>query len=63
MLCSPLWLEKDESYITGIKEISILNKFKKQGYVLEEPLSVCKELGEATGNSGKFILMGKTRMF
>ncbi|MGO3917601.1 MAG: hypothetical protein ACTJH9_15710, partial [Pseudoalteromonas sp.] len=62
-VCMPLWLNKEASYLEGIKEVSILNKFKRQGYVLEEPLSTCKAIGEATGNTGKIILLGHTRMF
>ncbi len=61
-VCTPLWLNKDASYLEGVKEVVITNKFKKQGYVLEDPLSTCKAIGEATGNTGKIILLGHTRM-
>lgn len=60
-ICTPLWLGK-KGYFQSISEIFVLNKFTKQGYVFEHPEETCLQMGNATTQNAKIILMGNTRM-
>lgn len=61
-ICPDVW-SNSASYLKTIKEVHILNKHKAAGYVFENPESVCNELGKATSDKAKIILMSNTHMF
>ena len=61
-VCPSVWGAPD-SYLKSVKEISILNKNKHSGFVLENPKSTCNEMGKATGDKANITLNANTHMF
>lgn len=61
-LCAPLWIDGNH-YLSPLSEVSILNKFKRQGYVLERPNKTCSEVGNSQGKQSSILLMGNTHLY
>lgn len=62
-ICAPLWSGSQKSgYLSGVKEVQVLNKHSFAGFVFENPGSSCKEVGEAKGDSGKIAIASHTHI-
>ncbi len=62
--CMDIWTKDvPMKYLKTVKELHILNKHKAQGYVLENPLDTCQEMGKATPEKAKGIMLSHTRLF
>ena len=61
-ICMPQWLGK-KGYLNNIKEIAVLNRFSKQGYVFENAKSACTQIGKAKGKTAGILLMGNTHWY
>lgn len=62
-ICMPSWLGKGEEYLRELNSISVVNMYKKQGYILLAPQSACKAIGEASSKNAKVLVMGNSRTF
>ncbi|MCR9694899.1 MULTISPECIES: hypothetical protein [Vibrio harveyi group] len=62
-ICMPSWLGKGEGYLHELNSISVVNMYEKQGYILLEPQSACKAIGEASSKNAKVLVMGNSRTF
>lgn len=60
-VCGSLWL--NPSSWSGVKEMRILNQWKKQGYVFEGGEAECVELGKLSGKEFEFYILGKTHLY
>jgi hypothetical protein len=60
-ICMPSWLGKGEDYLYGLNSISVVNMYEKQGYVLNNPKSACKDIGEASSKDAKVLVMGNSK--
>lgn len=60
-VCTPLWLDENKKYLTGINEINVLNQYSKQGYVFESPKQACDAIGKSNDQEAGVRLMGATR--
>ncbi|QYH31687.1 hypothetical protein [Aeromonas salmonicida] len=61
-LCPVVW-EGKAGDLKGVTEVALLNQFGKQGYVVEEVISTCTEMGKLTGAESDTYLLGKTRLY
>lgn len=62
--CMAIWTKDvPANYLKTVKELHILNKHKAQGYVLEQPLSTCNEMGKEQPERAKVIMLSHTRLF
>ncbi|UXD93385.1 hypothetical protein K2Y34_13230 [Cronobacter sakazakii] len=62
--CMDIWTKDvPVKYLKTVKELHILNKHKVQGYVLENPLDTCNEMGKETEVKAKVIMLSHTRLF
>jgi len=63
-VCFPLWT-KDASanYLKGIKQINVVNKFKAFGYSFENPLEVCKQMGDLMDKPATAVMLGNTHTY
>lgn len=62
--CVDIWTKDvPAKYLESIKEIHILNKHKAQGYVLEQPLKTCNEMGKEQPERAKVIMLSHTHLF
>ncbi|ENT6391511.1 TPA: hypothetical protein ACGBKX_001180 [Salmonella enterica subsp. enterica serovar Paratyphi A] len=52
-----------DSYMKTTKELHVLNKHKAFGYVLEQPLATCNEMGKEPDDRAKVMMLSKTHMF
>ena len=63
-VCSDIWIKSvPAKYLESVKELHILNKHKFKGYVLEQPLNTCNEMGKETDERAKVIMLSHTRLF
>lgn len=63
-VCSPIWTKAvPVHYLKNIKQINVTNKFKTLGYSFENPLSVCKEMGNLMEKPATTVMLGNTRTF
>ena len=62
--CMDIWThDVPAKYLESVKELRILNKHKAQGYVLEQPLNACNEMGKDTPERAKVIMLSHTHLF
>lgn len=62
--CMDIWTKDvPTKYLESVKELHILNKHKAQGYVLEQPLSTCNEMGKEQPERAKVIMLSHTHLF
>lgn len=62
--CMDIWThDVPAKYLESVKELRILNKHKAQGYVLEQPLNACNEMGKETPERAKVIMLSHTHLF
>ena len=61
-VCMPIWLGSKKA-LNGIKEITILNKFQKQGYIFEGGKNACQEMGNLKDKQSDFYLLGHSRLY
>ncbi|MBP2846322.1 MULTISPECIES: hypothetical protein [Dickeya] len=60
-VCTPLWFEaKKTAYLNKIKEIHVLNRNSRSGFIFESPKSSCEEVGKAKGDGGKIVIAAHT---
>ncbi|WP_258364692.1 hypothetical protein [Enterobacter hormaechei] len=63
-VCSDIWTKSvPAKYLETVKELHILNKHKFKGYVLEQPLATCNEMGKETDERAKVIMLSHTHLF
>lgn len=63
-VCMDVWTKDvPNSYMKTTKELQILNKHKAFGYVLENPLATCNEMGKEPDDKAKVVMLSKTHMF
>ena len=63
-VCPKIWTnDVPAKYLESIKELRILNKHKTQGYVFENPLNSCNEMGKETPEKAKAIMLSNTHLF
>jgi hypothetical protein len=63
-VCTPLWTkDAPTEYLKGIKQINMTNKFKAVGYSFENPLSVCKEMGDLMEKPAAALMLGNTHIY
>lgn len=63
-VCSDIWIKSvPAKYLESVKELHILNKHKFKGYVLEQPLNTCNEMGKETDERAKVIMLSHTHLF
>jgi hypothetical protein len=63
-LCMDVWTKDvPDSYMKTTKELHVLNKHKAFGYVLEQPLATCNEMGKEPEDRAKVLMLSKTHMF
>ena len=60
-ICMGLLVNTEASYLDGIKHLEVVNKFKVQGFILDEPLATCKVLNG--DNKTKLTIPANTRVF
>lgn len=60
-ICSIVWFKRPNA-LKGITEVSVVNKFGRQGYVFEGGKRICEEMGKITTDEIDFYLMGHTRL-
>lgn len=46
---------------SGVKEVKVLNRHARQGYVFEGGEAECVELGKLNGEAYKFFILERTR--
>lgn len=62
--CMDIWTKDvPAKYLQSVKEIHILNKYKAQGYVLEQPLATCNEIGKEQPEKAKVIMLSHTHLY
>lgn len=62
--CMDIWTKDvPAKYLKSTKELHILNKHKAQGYVLEQPLNACNEMGKEQPERAKVIMLSHTHLF
>lgn len=63
-ICTPIWT-KDSTvdYLKSIKQINVTNKFKTTGFSFENPLSVCKEMGDLMEKPAAALMLGNTHAY
>ncbi|WP_391487646.1 hypothetical protein [Leclercia tamurae] len=63
-VCMDIWTKDvPANYLKSVKELNIMNKHKAQGYVLEQPLATCNEMGKETDERAKVIMLSHTHLF
>ncbi|EPV3025866.1 hypothetical protein ABI309_02415 [Citrobacter youngae] len=63
-VCPNIWTKDvPAKYLESIKELRIVNKHKAQGYVFENPLNSCNEMGKETPEKAKTIMLSNTHLF
>ncbi|MBJ8674577.1 hypothetical protein I5375_01560 [Citrobacter freundii] len=63
-VCPNIWTKDvPAKYLESIKELHIVNKHKAQGYVFENPLDSCNEMGKETPEKAKTIMLSNTHLF
>lgn len=63
-ICSPIWTKDvPANYLKNIKQINVTNKFKAIGYSFENPLSVCKEMGNLMEKPATVVMLGNTHTY
>lgn len=63
-VCPNIWTKDvPAKYLESIKELRIVNKHKAQGYVFENPLDSCNEMGKETPEKAKTIMLSNTHLF
>lgn len=63
-ICSPIWTKDvPDGYLKNIKQINVINKFKTTGYSFENPLSVCKEMGNLMDKPAATLMLGNTHTY
>lgn len=63
-VCPNIWTKDvPAKYLESIKEVRIVNKHKAQGYVFENPLNSCNEMGKETPENAKTIMLSNTHLF
>ena len=63
-VCPNIWTKDvPAKYLESIKELRIVNKHKAQGYVFENPLNSCNEMGKETPEKAKTVMLSNTHLF
>lgn len=63
-ICMDIWThDVPPAYLKSVNEMQIVNKHKAFGYVLEQPLATCNEVGKESGDRAKVMMFAKTHMF
>jgi hypothetical protein len=63
-VCSPIWTKDvPTGYLKNIKQINVINKFKAIGYSFENPLNVCKEMGNLMDKPATAVMLGNTHTY
>lgn len=58
-VCGSLWMNPGSW--SGVKEVKVLNRHARQGYVFEGGEAECVELGKLNGEAYKFFILERTR--
>ncbi|MEP8607492.1 hypothetical protein ACOT0B_17855 [Enterobacter cloacae complex sp. SHL008] len=62
--CMKIWTKDvPANYLISVKKLQILNKHKAQGYVLEQPLTTCNEMGREQPKNANVIMLSHTHIF
>ncbi|MBK0089474.1 hypothetical protein [Erwinia sp. S59] len=62
--CTPIWTkDAPANYLNGIKQINVVNKFKASGYSFENPLNVCKEMGDLMEKPAEVKMLSNTHIY
>lgn len=62
--CTPIWTKDAPSnYLKNINQINVTNKFKAFGYSFENPLSVCKEMGDLMEKPAEVKMLSNTHLY
>lgn len=61
-VCMPVFTDAPNSYLSEIKEISVLNTFGRQGYVFSGGRSECQEIGNLPMSDTEMYILSRTRM-
>lgn len=63
-VCTVIWTnDAPANYLKNIKQINVTNKFKAVGYSFENPLSVCKEMGDLMEKPAEVKLFSNTHLY
>ncbi|SFJ87831.1 hypothetical protein SAMN05518863_103187 [Candidatus Pantoea symbiotica] len=63
-VCTPIWTKDvPSSYLKDIKQINVTNKFKTIGFSFENPLNVCKEMGNLMEKPAAALMLGNTHTY
>lgn len=63
-VCTPIWTKDvPASYLKNIQQINVTNKFKGLGYSFENPLSVCKEMGDLMDKPAELKMLSNTHLY
>ncbi|MHC2597797.1 hypothetical protein ACVLVH_003459 [Kluyvera sp. 1366] len=63
-VCTPIWTKDvPSSYLKDIKQINVTNKFKTIGFSFENPLNVCKEMGDLMEKPAAALMLGNTHTY
>lgn len=63
-VCPNIWTnDVPAKYLESVKELHIVNKHKAQGYVFENPLNSCNEMGKEAPEKAKTIMLSNTHIF
>lgn len=63
-ICTPIWLkEVPANYLEKIKQINVTNKFESIGFSFENPVKVCKEMGNLMDKPAQAVMMGNTHIY
>lgn len=63
-VCTVIWTkDAPANYLKNIKQINVTNKFKAVGYSFENPLSVCKEMGDLMEKPAEMKMLSNTQLY
>lgn len=63
-VCTPLWMkDAPADYLKNTKQIDVTNKFKTTGFSFENPLSVCREMGNLMEKPATALMLGNTHAY
>lgn len=61
-VCPIVWDGKTAEF-DGVKEVALLNQYGKHGYVFENAVAACSELGKLSGVDSDTYLLSVTRLY
>ena len=62
--CAGIWRKQVPPHdLASVSALQVLNKYHTRGYVLVQPGTVCKRMGQATGQRALLILLSHTLIY